>query len=240
MPDLERNWPFSHNRIREANPGMWQDFYVEGRPFGKVSMYANDFHSWVADEWTVTEVGTCTQDMEDARNGVLTLTSGTTENNGAQIQLGGTGDGETTGEAWAPSAGKNLWFECSVYSNDVTQNDIFVGLHVQDTTFVASRGADYIGFRTDDGDALLDCESSASSSASSETSLSTLVDATAVKLGFKVTGTSKVEYYVNDVLKSTISTNVPTALMKLSLGNLTGEAAANTLSIDYVVVAQDR
>lgn len=234
------NIAHSHFRIKEANPGMWDDFYIQGRPFGKHSIYFNDFQAWVADAWTVTEATAATQDSDDARNGILTITSGAGENQGAQIQLGGTGDDETTGECWAPAAGKNLWFETYVALNDVTQSDFFVGFHVQDTSVIAGRGSDYIGFRSDDGDALLDCESAASSSASEQTSLATLADATYIKLGFKVTGTAKVEYYVNDVLSATISTNIPTALMKLTLAHLSGEAAANDLSIDYVVACQDR
>jgi hypothetical protein len=76
--------------------------------------------------------------------------------------------------------------------------------------------------------------------ASSDLGIATLVDNTYVKVGFKTSGASKVDYYLNDVLKGTLQTNIPTALMKLSLCFLTGEAAANSLFIDYVVVAQDR
>lgn len=241
MPDLVQNWPYSHSRIKESNPGMWNDFYIQGRPFGKMCMYYNDFVSWVPDEWTITEVNASTQLLGDERNGVLSITNAGAENDGAQMQLGGTGDGETVGESWAPAAGKNLWFECRWRSTtDADQTDVFVGLHVEDTTIIAGRGSDYIGFRVDDGDALLDCESCASSSASSQTALATIADNTFVTTGFKVTGTDKVEYYVNDVLTATISTNIPTALMKLSLATLTGEATNNIWAVDYVVIAQDR
>lgn len=240
MTDSFKNKDFVDNRIVESTPGMWQHYFDEGRPFSRVSQYFNDFHSWVADAWTVTEVGTSTQEIEDLRNGVLRLTSGGTEDNGNQLQLGGSGDSETIGESFAPESSKNLWFECRIKSNDVTQHDIFVGLHVQDTTAVASRGSDYIGFRTDDGDALLDIECASGSASSSETGVATLVDDTWITLGFKVTGTSKIEYYVNNVLSATLTTNIPTALMKLTIGHLTGEGAANELDIDYIICAQDR
>lgn len=238
--DTVRNIDHSFERIKESTPNMWQDFYSEKRPFGKVVCYRNDFTDWVADSWTITEVGTSLQKLFDERNGVLSLTSGGSENDGSNMQLGGTGDSETIGESWAPAAGKNLWFETRVYGNDVDQNDFFVGLHVQDTTAVASRGQAYIGFSVDDEDALLDVATAAASVASTEAGIATLADATYVKLGFKVTSTDKVEFYVNDVLKSTLTSNIPTELMKLTLAHLTGEGAANELNIDYVAVCQDR
>lgn len=244
MPDVQQEVKFSSQRIKEENPGMWQDFYgSELRPFGKVSIYKNDFTDWVADSWTITEVqgaGTTSQTLLDIRNGALRLTSGTNEDDGSNMQLGGTGDSETVGESWAPAAGTNLWFETRIRSDDVTQHDIFVGLHVQDTTVIASRGSGAIGFRTDDADALLDVETVASSTTSQETNVATLADNTWIKLGFKVTGTEKIEFYVNDVLKSTLSTNIPTELMKLTIAHLTGEANAAQLDVDYVVVCQDR
>lgn len=237
-----RDVDYVAHRIKEIeSPGMWQDFYVEGKPFSKTCIYYNDFVRWVADEWTITEVNAATQLLVDERNGILRITPAGAENDGAQLQLGGTGDGETTGECWAPAAGKNLWFECKVRSTtDVDQTDIFVGLHVEDTTIIAGRGSDYIGFRIDDGDANIDAETCSGSSASSETALGTGADNVWMVLGFKVTGTDKIEYYVNDVLKATITTNIPTALMKLSLCMLAGEGAANVVDYDYVVVAQDR
>lgn len=231
-------------RIAEETPGMWQDCFHEYQPFSRTCKYFNDFTEWVADAWTVTEVdagaGATTQTLADARNGVLVLTSAQNEDDGCQAQLGGTGDGETVGESWAPEAGKNLWFEARIKMNDVTQQDMFVGLHIEDTAVIASKGTDFIGFRSDDGDALLDCECSASSVASSEAGVHTLVDDTWVTVGFKVTGTEKIEFYVNGDLVATQTTSIPTALMKLTLAQLTGEGAANSLSVDYVTVVQDR
>ena len=241
MADKSRDFDGAAQRIKEIeSPGMWQDFYDEMRPFGKTCVYKNDFTDWVADSWTVTEVGTSLQKLTDERNGVLALTSGASENDGSNLQLGGTGDGETVGECFLPAVGKNLWFEIKLKSDDVTEHDFFVGLAIQDTAICASYPADLIGFRTDDGDALLDFTSaSTAAGATSDTGIHTLVNDTYVTLGFKVTGTDKIEYYVNGVKKGQTS-NVPTTEMKLSIAHLTGEANAATLSVDYVVVAQDR
>ena len=230
---------FSSQRILGETPGMWQGFYNELTPFSKVQMYKNDFVSWIADEWTATDATAGTQDIADARGGILRLTSAAGENQGNNLQLGGTGDTETTGESWAPAAGKNLWFEAYISQNDVLQNDIFVGLHNEDTTIIA-RGSDYIGFYTVDGSAALNVQSANTSVVSSGLGVATLVNATFAKVGFKVSGLDKIEFYVNDVLVETIMTNIPTALMKLSISSITGEASANYLDLDWIVVAQDR
>ena len=220
---------------------MWDGFKI-GIP-GLYNKYDNDFHQWTADSWTITEVdvgaGASTQTLLDVANGVLSLTSAQNEDDGNQIQLGGTGDGETTGEGFAPVAGKNIYFETRVRSSLVTQHDFFLGLHVEDTTIIAGRGADYIGFRTDDGDANLDVESAASSSASDIAAIATLVNSTWIKLGFKVTGTTKADFWVNDALTNTISSDIPTALMKLSIAQLAVAAAATELDIDYVRIYQE-
>jgi hypothetical protein len=235
-----KNVDHSFERIKEATPNMWQDFYQEKRPFGKVVCYRNDFTDWVADSWTITEVGTSLQKVLDERNGILSLISGGSENDGNNMQLGGSGDSETIGESFAPAAGKNLWFETRISGNDVDQNDIFVGLSVQDTAVVASLGQAYIGFYSVDESAALNFASAAASVASTSLGITTLADATYIKLGFKVTSTDKVEAYINDVLTATITTSIPTELMKLTFAHLTGEGSANELNIDYVAVCQDR
>lgn len=229
-------------RIKEIEaPGMWQDFYDERQPFGKVCMYKNDFTDWIADSWTITEVGTSLQKLADERNGVLQLVSGGTEDDGNNMQLGGTGDSETVGECFLPASGKNMWFEIKLKSDDVTQHDFFVGFSIQDTAIIASYGADLIGFRSDDGDALLDCTSaSTASGATSSVGVATLVNDTYTILGFKVTGLDKIEFYQDGVLRATHTTSIPATEMKLSIAQLTGEGNAATLSVDYVVAAQDR
>jgi len=223
-------------RIQEKEaPGMWQDY-----PFGKpmsVCEFRDDFLNFDTGHWVVTEINAGdTQLLADARNGILVLTAGGTENFGTQIQLGNA----TTGESFAPASGKHIWFETYIATSDADQNDVFVGLHNQDTTVLGGLGTDYIGFQIVDASASINFLSAAASVVTTESAIATAVDATYVKLGFKVTGTSKIEAYVNDVLKATVTTTIPTALMQLTLGHLDGAAAGNTLSLDYVCIAQDR
>lgn len=231
------------SKIQETEaPGMWQGFYAEKRPFSKVSTYANDFNTWVADAWTVTEVGTSLQSVLDARNGILSLVTGGTENDGNNLQLGGSGDSETTGESWLPAVGKNLWFEISVASPAWTQHEVFFGLHIEDTSAAESEGTSYIGFTSTDGSAVVNAHTSSSAGTTSLAAINTPTDSatTFYKYGFKVTGTEKVEFYVNDVLVGTVTTTIPTTEMKLTISHTAGEASAKTLNVDYIVVSQER
>lgn len=229
-------------RIKEETATMWQDFFVQQHPAGKISFFFEDFHTYVADAWTVTEVGTSLQKVLDARNGILSLISGASENDGSNLQLGGSADDETIGNSFLPASGKNMWFECSIASAAWTQHELFVGLHIQDTSVAESRGSDYIGFRSTDGSAVVDVQAAAGSVASVVASVLTPSDSatTFYKLGFKVTSLDKIEFYVNDALIATITGTIPTTAMKLTIAHTAGEAVAKTLNIDYIYMAQDR
>lgn len=232
----------SLNIKRRDNPNtMWEDFPVAGIPARNVFGYFNDFVDWVADSWTVTEVGTCTQTLADEENGVLVLTSGGTEDNGNNLQLGGTGDGETTGESFKPAVGRTIWYETRVKYDDATQSDLLAGLSVQDTTSLDT--AVGIFFRKDDGDLLVDCVSTASASlVSSDLGAASMANNTYIILGFKVFGLDKVEFWINNVKVAThsISANIPATEMKLTFLALTGEGNAAALSVDYVACYQTR
>ncbi len=223
--------------------GMWDDFKV-GVPGIYVS-YDNEFISYVADEFTVTEVdagsNSTDQTILDLANGWFRIKGAGNDNDGAQLQLGGTANSETIGESFAAVAGKKMYFEARFSMSETTQSDIFLGLHSEDTTIIASRGAEYIGFRKDDADALLDFESDSASSAATEiTSLTTMSDTSVYKVGFKVNGTDSIEVWLNDNKVGTVSTSIPTTLMKLSIAYLNGEAAEDYIDLDYIRIYQER
>lgn len=217
-------------------PRMWDGFHMAGTPPFGVSGYFNDFHSWVADEWTATEATAATQVLQDKENGWMAFTAGGTEDQGAQFQLGGSGDSETVGESFLPKVGRTIWFETRIESNDVTQNDFFVGLAIQDTAVIASVPANIVGFITHDGDALLDFIHNAST----EAGVATLADGVEIVVGFKINGLSSIEAYVNGVKVGTYTNDIPATEMKLTIAQLTGEAAANTLEMDYIACYQTR
>ena len=71
-----------------------------------------------------------------------------------------------------------------------------------------------------------------------------LSDATDVTVSFvatKGTTTDKVKFYINRTLVGTHTTNVPTANMTQAAAEVSGNATGTkSMSIDYIMVAQDR
>ena len=103
---------------------------------------------------------------------------------------------------------------------------------------------DGIYFRKDDGDTQIDFETNASSVASTETNIGAFAAATYITAGFKVTGTTLVEYYLNGVLQGSFNTNIPAVPLRPTIhvqdGDTAGAVGAITMSVDYVACSQTR
>lgn len=201
----------------------------------KLSTFFDDFHDLViSGRYTVTTTedgaGSATEALADEENGVLLITNAAGDDDLDSFQ--------TTGEAFKPKSGRNIWFEAKFKLSDATQSDFLIGLVVTDTTPLAN--TDGIYFRKDDGDTNLDFETNLSSSASTATAISTLADATYVTVGFFVSGTDFVDYYVNGDKLGRIETTIPTGELKVTFHIQNGEAVAKTASIDYVLASQTR
>lgn len=219
---------------RGENEGMWEGFEF-GRP-GRMAYYFQDFFAWTAAEWVVTETGTNTQAITDEHGGVLLLTNAAADNDLTSLQLGNTGDA-ATGESIACASGRVVFFETRLKISDATQSDFLAGLVVTDTTPLAN--ANGIHFIKDDGDTQLDIVTTNTSVSTIQTNVFT-VGTSYMKLGFKVTGLDKVEYWVNDVKVGTNSSQIPTTEIRPTFHIQNGEAVAKTMSIDYFVVAATR
>lgn len=230
--DLDRDaWRLTRNET----PNMWEGFEF-GRP-GRMVYYFNDFLSFIPTEWTITEVeagaGDASEAITDEHGGVLLITNDAADNDAVTLQLGG----QTAGESIACASGRLVYFETRLKISDATQSDFLAGLVVTDTTPLAH--TDGIIFRKDDGDTALDLSVSNTSVASTELNVFT-VGTTYMKLGFKVIGLDKVEFWVNDNLEATISSNVPSTEIRPTLHIQNGEAVAKTMSVDYICVAATR
>lgn len=222
---------------RTDQTGMWQGFEF-GKPY-KYSIYFDDFMQYVAGDWTVTETNAAaTEALATAApcaNGVLLITNTNADNDQVSIQR--------VGHAFVPTAGTNIYFEIRFQASEATQIDLLAGLVVTDTDPITSV-TDGIGFRKDDGDTDIDFATIASSVTSAEMAVGTFAASAYVKLGFKVTGTSLVEYYVNDVKQGELSTCIPTTPLRVTFEMQDGDTAAAlgalTASIDYIFVCQSR
>ena len=212
---------------------MWEG-YEYGVP-GKYVEYIEDFFYYVAADWTVTETNAgATQALAVAAptvGGVLLITNTAVENDAVSMQK--------VGHSFTPTAGTNIWFEAVFQNSSATQCDWLVGLVATDTTPLSNANGIY--FRKDDGDLLIDFETNASSVVSTETGVGTDADATYVRVGFKVTGTSLVEYYVNGIKQGEFNTNIPTVPLRVTVHFQDGDGAgAKTMSVDYLACVQSR
>ena len=200
-------------------------------PFGARDFnWFNDFFNYEEEEWVVTEINDSTQAMGDANGGVLVLTTLTAENDAASLQ--------SVGEIFTFASGKEVYFESRFKIGDATQSDFVMGLQVRDTTPLAV--SDGVFFQKDDGDALLDVHSCASSTCSDATGVYTVVDDTYVKLSFYYDGGTTITYAVDDVIKGTMTATPATTELTVSFAVHAGSAAADVLTVDYINVWRER
>jgi hypothetical protein len=185
-----------------------------------------------------------------AIDGVATIATGAllvdsagnaSEDDGINVQL--------TNCGVLPTASTEIWFEARVQMNDTSAliSQFFVGLCEVQTAIIASGALedtdDKCGFFRQ-GDTTGDRLESVTARAAADditADVATVADATWVKLGFKITGLSTVEFYVDGVLVETGSTaaNIPNKLMVLSyVAQTQGASKDAELTIDWVRIAQ--
>lgn len=183
----------------------------------------------VADKWAETAVNSSTAALGDAEGGILELVSAGAENDGIQLQL--------KSSSFSLASGRQLYFGTRLKVDDATQSDLFAGLAVTDTTILGGV-TDSIGFRKVDGSAAVEALTEKDSTETSTAGVHTLVDDTFVELEFFFDG-SRVEFFVNQASAGTHSANIPNDVaLRASLALLTGEAAARTMTVDWVRIFQ--
>lgn len=205
------------------------DYLVQFDDFDQVALDTTN-------DWTVVkDTGASAALAADTLNGRLLLTSAaTTDNDGASVQKN---------EIYKVAAGRTIWFKTKVQMSDATQMDGMWGLAVNFATNPenALAAADRICFQKDDGDPSILCKTESGGTETSTDSGVDMADATDVELGFRVDGTGKVDFYVNDQLVATHTTNITTTEMTLVLFSLSGDTTGTkSSSIDYVLGAQTR
>lgn len=198
----------------------------------KYHTYFDDFDTYTAADWTITETGVATQALTDADGGQLLITN-----------AGGGTDAswsQKVGESFLVEAGKKLWFKAKFQVSDATQSNVVMGLQITDTTPVAV--SDGIFFRKDDGDTNIDFIVTKDTTPTTQLAVATLADATDITLSFYYNGVDAVEYYANDVyLGASVVTNLPDdEILTISYGIQDGEAVAKTMTLDYIFAAKER
>jgi len=225
-----------------ANRFVYFDDFIEGGynpedSSGKFSETAGD------SPWLVLKVDAATDNNEviaisdTAVGGVLTLTTTNADNDGLSLQL--------EGNSFAVTANKNITYECRFRVTNVEECDWFVGLATTDvtgTTPVLAGVNDSIGFRCPDSTGDIDYVVEDDTSETTADSTKDLANATFVVVRFEVKGTTSVQFWIDGVAIATVTTNLPDtdAMLTPTLEIRNDGAAANTIEIDYLLVAQDR
>ena len=196
-------------------------------------VWFDDFDTFTAADWTVTETQAgATQAVVAGDGGILALTNSAADDDLNAIQW--------ANETFKFEAGKRLWFKSRFKVSDATQSDLVIGLQITDATPLAV--SDGLYFAKADGSTSLSLVVTKNSTATTTTGVATLASNTYVTVGFVYDGASRVDIFVNDVrVKSSVTTNLcDDEELTLSIAVQNGEAAAKTLSVDYVFVAKER
>jgi len=218
----------------EVSNHFWDGFEFGAGMLEKYTYYQNDFHNVVEADWVLTETQSVTSSIIDAVGGVLRIPNvGDTENDVVGWQL--------TGESFIPTVGKRIWFGARFRADEATQLDWLVGLSDTDVG-LPTRPSDGIYFAKDDGDTNIDFGVATSSVESAESTIGTFAASTYIKVQFRVTGTGLVEYWLNDILQGSITTNIPATELAISFAHADGDGAGgvDNFDIDYIYCYQER
>jgi hypothetical protein len=195
------------------------------------------------DDWTkaVLNSGTLTLLADHVGGWAKSTGDGSTDNSGGSIQ---------GNEIFMAEASKLIFFEAKVAVADADDMDMFVGLAENGTfaTGVPFTASNQIGFLLVEGaaDIYANCDSGGT-----ETKTDTGVDfadgaesssniTNTRRLGLIVKGTGQVEFYVDRVLKTTTTGNIPTSALTPWFCAMSGTTTADAAWCDYIWMASQR
>lgn len=217
-----------------TNVGEQSLFAELGQPAAtNFHTYFEDFDYYTAGDWTVTETDAgATQALTDGDGGLLLITNTAADNDLVSLQK--------KGESFRFASGKALFFEARFKVSDATQSDVVIGLQITDTTPLDV--TDGVFFIKADGAATVDFRVEKNNTATTASAIATMANDTYIRLGFYYDGSSAVQYFVNGTYTgSSVTTNLPDDEdMTVTIAIQNGEAAAKTMTVDYIYVAKER
>jgi hypothetical protein len=198
--------------------------------------YFNDFDTYAAGDWTVTEsTTTITQALTDGDGGLLLLSNTAADDDLCALQK--------VGESFLLESGKKTFFKARFKVSDATESDLVMGLQVTDTTPLDV--TDGVYFLKADGSTSVDlvCRKNATTGSNVASAVVTLTDDTFVTLGWYYDGQDKLTYSVNGTVTGSLdasSAYLPDTDLTVSFAIQNGAAAAKTMTVDYVFAAKQR
>lgn len=200
-------------------------------------------NGWDANQFTITETGAATQTLSDVDDGgAVILLNAAADNDKTVIRQGKGTDG--TGGIWITTkAEKYIFCEAVFKISDATQSDMYFGIFNKSTDPVGTIPTSGFFFRKDDGDTEIDCVNVATGTTDTTATTNVKVmDTNYNKFGIKITGRTKVEFFINDVIVATHTTNFPanTVFMAPHFCIQNGEAVAKSATMKEWSVAAER
>ena len=198
--------------------------------------YFNDFMTYNSGDWTITTTeaggGSASEEIISGAGGQLRISNDDAASDSDFLQL--------KGEPFRLSTSKKAYFSARFKVNDVDQNDFIMGLQITDTTPLDV--SDGVYFISVDGsaDLLLNVEKDNSVDA---TTVATMEDDTFITVTWFVDPDRAGVYYsINNATPVRVDTaKLPDDEdLTISFGIQNGEAAGNTLTIDYVNMIVER
>lgn len=204
----------SSNTTRNHSPIIWNQCDVDSLRRGIDGyLFEDDFFDLPTGKYTATQATSGTFALGNLEGGVALADSGaTTDNQGINVQLGG-----TAGASFVAPALGLLLFEARVKISTAMSSgpQFFAGLWATDTTIIASgalsTSATYCGFSSVTDDGVLLGASGNGTTAETASSIKTLVADTYVWLGFIIKDRTTITFYVDGVKKDDTNTvSIPT------------------------------
>ena len=198
--------------------------------------YFQDFDTYVAGDWTVTETdAAATQALTAGDGGLLLVTNTAADNDLVALQK--------NPAAWTFTAGKKTFFRCRFKVSNATESDLVFGLQVVDATPLDV--TDGVYFLKADGstNVAIIARKNASTGSTTATAITTLANDTFIELGWCYDGQSTIAYEVNGTVLGSLdgsSSYLPDTTCTVSFALQNGNAVARTMTVDYIFVAKER
>lgn len=233
MPNIT-NTRFPNGVTNAAENSIFADLITTDPT--KLHVYFNDFDTYTAGDWVVTETDAgATQALTAGDGGWLLVTNTAADDDLVALQK--------TPAAFSLTAGKKAFFKTRFKVSDATQSDVAIGLQVVDTTPLDV--TDGIYFLKADGSTSISviCRKNATTGSTSASAIATLVADTFIELAWYYDGVSKVQYAVDGTVKGALdgsSTYLPDTICTPSFAIQNGEGVAKTMTMDYIYMAVER
>jgi hypothetical protein len=229
----------THFRTGVTNTSVGENVYNLGLPDpAKWNFYFNDFHTYAAGDWTITETGAGSRANTAVDGGALLITNAGAENDNNQFQF------KTA--MLMPAATKRCYFRIRFQMSEATQSDFVAGTQITNTAaFTAATVTDGIYFYKDDGSTAVNIVIKKDDAAGKliKTSLFTFAATTWYTLGWEYDGNSKLNVFKDDVQiwqMDASATYFPNLIQNLTFAVMNGDTNARSMTIDHVLIANER